>query len=261
MKLSPIGVFRSSPCTRYALPRQAGLKPCNKGWVELVPGQNFEMALQDLEGFDRIWLIFIFHDSRDYWRPKVMPPRSEKRRGVFATRSPHRPNPIGLSCVQLLGISKRILEIRGHDLLDGTPILDIKPYLIYADSHPGSRQGWIDDCENEPVYEVLFSENAENQLSYLLGSLGVEINAHWQLAHYPYPRKGRRIWDLEDGSFILAYKSWRLHFQRDDGARVVTVLGIYSGYRSFEGPDTWGDFHLHREFLKCFPEFTSEAQE
>ena len=102
-----------------------------------------ETAFRDLAGFDRIWLLFAFHRSEG-WKPEVKPPRGGRKRGVLATRSPHRPNAIGLSAVQLLAVEAACLRVRGIDLLDGTPILDIKPYVPYADAFPGSRAGWID---------------------------------------------------------------------------------------------------------------------
>ena len=111
--------------------------------LELDPALP-ETVLRDLEGFERIWLIFAFHLSEG-WAPLVQPPRGPMaKRGVLATRSPHRPNPIGLSCVELVGIEGRTLHLRGVDLLDGTPVLDLKPYVPYADAFPGARAGWID---------------------------------------------------------------------------------------------------------------------
>ena len=103
-------------------------------------------AFRDLEGFERIWLIFAFHRSQG-WKAEVKPPRGGGKRSVLATRSPHRPNAIGLSAVELLGVEGHALRVRGLDLLDGTPILDIKPYVPYADAFPGSRAGWIDSID------------------------------------------------------------------------------------------------------------------
>ena len=110
--------------------------------IEFVPGFPPE-ALADLGGFARIWLVFVF-DRSEGWTPRVRPPRGGGKRGVLATRSPHRPNPIGLSAVELLGVEDGALRVRGLDLLDGTPVLDIKPYVPYADAFPGAAAGWID---------------------------------------------------------------------------------------------------------------------
>jgi tRNA-Thr(GGU) m(6)t(6)A37 methyltransferase TsaA len=100
-------------------------------------------AFRDLAGFERIWLLFVFHRSEG-WKAEVKPPRGGGKRSVLATRSPHRPNAIGLSAVDLLAVDGHALRVRGMDLLDGTPILDIKPYVPYADAFPQSRAGWID---------------------------------------------------------------------------------------------------------------------
>jgi tRNA-Thr(GGU) m(6)t(6)A37 methyltransferase TsaA len=105
-----------------------------------------EKAIQDLDGFDRLWLIYAFHLS-DGWTSTVKPPRGGPKRGVLATRSPHRPNSIGLSAVELIKIEGRTLHLRGVDLLDGTPVLDIKPYVPYADAFPDAKAGWIDELD------------------------------------------------------------------------------------------------------------------
>ena len=110
--------------------------------IEFVPGFP-ATAFRDLEGFDRLWLVFVF-DRSEGWKPEVRPPRGGGKRSVLATRSPHRPNALGLSAVQLIAVEAAGLRVRGVDLLDGTPILDIKPYVPYADSFPDSRAGWID---------------------------------------------------------------------------------------------------------------------
>ncbi len=103
-------------------------------------------AFRDLEGFERIWLIFCF-DRSEGWKAEVRPPRGGGKRSVLATRSPHRPNAIGLSAVTLLSVAERELRVSGIDLLDGTPILDIKPYVPYADAFAESRAGWIDGID------------------------------------------------------------------------------------------------------------------
>jgi tRNA-Thr(GGU) m(6)t(6)A37 methyltransferase TsaA len=113
--------------------------------IRFVPGLP-ETAWRDLEGFARIWLVFVFDRSQG-WTPLVRPPRGGGKRGVLATRSPHRPNAIGLSAVELLAVEVGALRVRGLDLLDGTPILDIKPYVPYADAFPTAAAGWIDELD------------------------------------------------------------------------------------------------------------------
>jgi len=124
-------------------PRAAAGTPAR---IELLPGRNFEHALEDLAHWELIWVIFWFHLNPG-WRPKVLPPRSTTgRKGVFATRSPHRPNPIGMSVVRLERVDGLILHIRDADMLDGTPVLDLKPYVAYTDAHPSAGTGWLEDA-------------------------------------------------------------------------------------------------------------------
>ena len=113
--------------------------------IEFVEGFP-AAAFRDLAGFERIWLVFAFHRSEG-WKAEVRPPRGGGKRSVLATRSPHRPNAIGLSAVELVAVEETRLRVRGMDLLDGTPILDIKPYVPYADAFQDARAGWIDDID------------------------------------------------------------------------------------------------------------------
>ena len=139
----PIGVVRGGGDFPQQAPRQS-VYARNEGFVELFPHRNFEQALEDLSGFARIWLIFVF-DRNHTWKPKVFPPFGADRKvGVFASRAPYRPNPIGISAVELVKIEGLKVHIRNFDLLDGTPVLDIKPYISEADSFPGSPAGWRD---------------------------------------------------------------------------------------------------------------------
>lgn len=147
----PIGFLASPYCRRIDAPHQATVVAGTESGeaaiatlklADWVDGQ----ALQDLNGFERVWLIFAFHLSEG-WRPAVKPPRGGPKRGVLATRSPHRPNAIGLSAVELLQVEGRTLHLRGVDLLDGTPVLDIKPYVPYADAFPNAKAGWIDGLD------------------------------------------------------------------------------------------------------------------
>ena len=108
---------------------------------------NFDQALADLEGFSHIWVIYWMHLNQG-WNPTVVPPRGPKtRRGLFATRAPHRPNSIGLSAVRLKKIEGRTLYVEGHDMLDATPVLDIKPYIPFTDAHPDATSGWLAEAD------------------------------------------------------------------------------------------------------------------
>ena len=137
--------------TKFGIPRQSGVAAEVKGEIVFEPEYREPEAVRGLEGFSHIWLIWCFSESvTDTWSPTVRPPRlgGNVRMGVFATRSPFRPNPIGLSSVELEKIeftSDRgpVLHVRGADLMDGTPIFDIKPYVAYADSHPDALSGFL----------------------------------------------------------------------------------------------------------------------
>lgn len=141
----PIGTVRSPYRQRIDAPHQSTVDARGPGGATLELDPDLpEETLRDLEGFAYIWVVFALHKSEG-WAPTVRPPRGPRvKRGVFATRSPHRPNAIGLSAVELRGIEGRTLLLGDVDLLDGTPVLDIKPYVPYADAFPEARAGWID---------------------------------------------------------------------------------------------------------------------
>lgn len=147
----PIGILASPYSRRIDAPHQSTVVEGTEtgelamATLELAEWLD-EKVIQDLTGFDRIWLIFAFHLSEG-WKSSVKPPRGGPKRGVLATRSPHRPNSIGLSAVELVAIEGRTLHLRGIDLLDGTPVLDIKPYVPYADAFPSAKAGWIDELD------------------------------------------------------------------------------------------------------------------
>jgi tRNA-Thr(GGU) m(6)t(6)A37 methyltransferase TsaA len=144
----PIAYARSPYARRIDAPHQPTVTQgtetghAAEALVAFVDGMP-TAAFRDLAGFERVWLLFAFHRSEG-WKAEVKPPRGGGKRGVLATRSPHRPNAIGLSAVELVAVEERALRVRGMDLLDGTPILDVKPYVPYADAFPQSRAGWID---------------------------------------------------------------------------------------------------------------------
>ena len=152
--------------SKFGIPRQSGLVKSLRATVIFEEEYRNPEALRGLESFSHIWLLWNFSESeREGWSPTVRPPKlgGNKRVGVFATRSPYRPNPIGLSFVELVGIEKtekygHVLHVAGADLLDDTPIYDIKPYLPYVDSHPEASNGFA-LCEKEGVLSVEIPEN------------------------------------------------------------------------------------------------------
>jgi tRNA-Thr(GGU) m(6)t(6)A37 methyltransferase TsaA len=145
VELRPIGVMRSPLQVHHDAPRQPRVRAAGEAPVpgEIHIAQGLQNCLHDLDGFSHVWVLFVFHHARG-WSSKVMPPRDRKKRGLFSTRSPARPNPIGMSCLELLRIERRVVYVGDHDILDGTPILDLKPYLPYCDSVPDARTGYAD---------------------------------------------------------------------------------------------------------------------
>jgi tRNA (adenine37-N6)-methyltransferase len=192
--------------------------------VILYPGQNFEQALSDLAGFEKIWLLYVF-DRNKNWKPQVLPPHgSATKRGVFATRSPHRPNPIGLSLVELVSIKGRTLEVANLDLLDRTPILDIKPYLPGVEAHPDARTGWTRGGE-EPrlVISWAYPEARDHSIErHLQLTLPVELLEQPDL--YPLPHPYKRIERLNDNLFVMAKGVRRITFSITNG--IVTITEV-----------------------------------
>lgn len=141
---TPIGFLKSCYPDKFGVPRQSGLVQKTYSELQLRPDLQPELALQGLEGYSHVWLQFVFHLNKSArYHAKVHPPRLEGETiGLFATRSPHRPNPIGLSLVELVEIKNETLILCGADLVDGTPILDVKPYLPHIESRPDARSGW-----------------------------------------------------------------------------------------------------------------------
>ena len=159
MEIRPIAHFRSPLKSKFGIPRQSGLVSQLAGTIILEPEYRQAEALRGLEHFDWLWLIWEFSENRQ--APKsltVRPPRlgGNRRMGVFATRSPFRPNNLGLSCVRLERVEEDavlgpVIHVLGADLMDGTPIYDIKPYITYADSHPEARSGFVDETDWQPL--------------------------------------------------------------------------------------------------------------
>lgn len=170
--IEPIGMIHSCFKELFGIPRQPGLIHAAHGWIEFYPPFDRPEAFNGLEGFSHIWITFLFHKSLDNETSlTVRPPRkASKRMGVFATRAPNRPNQIGQSVVELTQISQQndkvTLHISGLDLVEGTPVIDIKPYVPYVDSVPDANGGFAHDAP-EPRLQVSFSDLAKEQLHLL----------------------------------------------------------------------------------------------
>jgi tRNA-Thr(GGU) m(6)t(6)A37 methyltransferase TsaA len=250
LEVRPIGVVRSPFVERVAAPRQPAAARSVQGTIELFPGHNFEHALDDLASWSFIWVLFWFH-LNESWRPKVLPPRSDRKRGVFATRSPHRPNPIGLSALRLDGVEGLTLHVSGVDIIDQTPVLDIKPYVHYTDSLTEGT-GWLENTDPKPAWAVVFEAAAQSALAYLRERGGLELEAAIQqtLELGPEPHPYRRIKQTQSG-FVLAVKEWRAHFTVHEAE--VRVTHLTSGYRPSALADTTrGELDVHRDFVALF---------
>jgi tRNA-Thr(GGU) m(6)t(6)A37 methyltransferase TsaA len=269
LALEPIGVVRCDLQNKVEAARQPRAADGAAGRIELLPGRNFEHALEDLEGWEFLWVIFWFHHNEG-WRPKVLPPRSRSgRKGVFATRAPHRPNPLGLSVVRLVGIDGLTIHVSNIDMLDGTPVLDLKPYVAYTDSIPDARSGWLDDAtlvtgaasggasapdDPQSVWSVAFEPLAAQQSAWIETRTALPIAARigQTLALGPEPHPYRRI--RRDGAaLLLAVKEWRVQCVVE--GRAIRVLAISSGYRAAQLADAElgaEPFLAHREYLAAF---------
>ena len=246
--LKPLGFVTSNQKEPY----QAGRQPDEDGQpatIQLV-GNEFLQALKDLSECSHIWLIFGFHHNLN-WKPLVQTPRSDRKIGVFATRAPYRPNPLGLSCVPLLSIDHLTLEIGPNDLLDGTPIYDIKPYLEESDSVANTRIGWLKTSAHLKM-KINFSPVAEGDLDYLerLGVKELRPFLKRQLEYDPLNTDKKRV-EKNLSFWTLSYRTWRIDFLMADDE--VGITGIRSGYSSEElqsSEDPYLDKEIHRQFIK-----------
>lgn len=179
--------------SKFGIPRQSGLVPELKGRIVFEPEYRVADALRGLDGFSHLWLIWDFSGAHsEEWSPTVRPPRlgGNVRMGVFATRSPFRPNPIGLSSVEIDSIEFNtpdgpVIWVKGADLMNGTPIFDIKPYLPFADSHPEARGGFSDQTKEQPALAVEFDDTVKElysneQLEALRQVLSQDPRPHYQ---------------------------------------------------------------------------------
>ncbi len=216
-----IARMRSDFSTKFGIPRQSGLVEQLRSTVVFEPEYRNSDALRGIEGFSHLWIIWQFSENvRAKWSPTVRPPRlgGNTRLGVFATRSPFRPNSIGLSCVKLLGVENTaqgtVLHVGGADLMDGTPILDIKPYIPYSDSHPDALGGFTDTA-GEFLLEVDFPQELLERLPEDRQQAAMCV-----LSHDPrpsYQHQPERIYGIDFAGF-------NIRFQVDE--KRLTVLSV-----------------------------------
>lgn len=206
-----IARMRSDFPSKFGIPRQSGLVEQLRSTIVFEPEYRNADALRGLEGFSHLWIIWQFSEAvRPDWSPTVRPPRlgGNTRMGVFATRSPFRPNAIGLSSVELLGVEHDpelgpVIHVAGADLMDGTPIFDIKPYIPYADCHPQATGGFTDDAEDF-LLKVDFPQELLAKLPAEKREAAIAV-----LSHDPrpsYQRKSERVYGLPFGGFDLRFR-------------------------------------------------------
>lgn len=258
MNIEPIGYFHGDADYKFEVPRQGAFHAGHVGVIELLPGKNFELALRDIGGFERLWILFLFHKNEG-WRPTTrppVPPQDHDRVGIFASRSPYRPNPVGLSCVRLLKADGLRLEIDEADLIDGTPVIDIKPYIPAADSFPLARAGWV-DTQTHDLWRITADADFTAQSDWLLARTGFDLLnfAQVQLADSPFDSTRKRVRITGGNTAELAYRTFRIDFEYSQEAKEISLTKIRSGYSADDlkkEEDPYGDKSLHRELLKTF---------
>ena len=207
--IKPIARIESDFSTKFGIPRQSGIVEELVARVVFEPEYRVSEALRGIEDFSHIWLIWQFSEAvREGWSPTVRPPRlgGNTRMGVFATRSPFRPNNLGLSCVKLLGLEETsdrgtVLKVAGADLMDGTPIFDIKPYIPYADCHPEASGGFAPDSGSKLQVEMsddVVKAFPKEKLEALRGVLENDPRPRYQ-------KDPKRIYAMEFGGFEVKF--------------------------------------------------------
>ena len=225
-EIRPIAHMVSDFPEKFGIPRQAGVVKELESVVVFEPEYRDPEALRGIEGFSHLWLIWQFSEClTETFSPTVRPPRlgGNVRMGVFATRSPFRPNSLGLSCVELARVENRpglgtVLVVKGADLMDGTPIFDIKPYIPYADAHPDARSGFAPDAGQTldvRIPDELFLKIPENKCEALRGVL----------ANDPRPRYQRD----PDRVYVLDFADFTVRFTVSDGVLTVVDIGPQGG--------------------------------
>lgn len=225
MNIQPIATIHTEFPEKFGIPRQSGLAANLQARIVFEPMFRNPDALRGLEEFSHIWLIWEFSANRraaEQWQPTVRPPRlgGNEHMGVFATRSPFRPNPLGLSCVEIDHIEHDsdegpMIYVKGADLMDGTPIYDIKPYIKYADSRPHAVCGYVDRLSERTLKVIIPSEISSAVKGKTVLPALVEV-----LSLDPRPS----YHDDPDRVYGLSFAGYNVRFKVDDG--VLTVVGI-----------------------------------
>ena len=217
LHIKPVAYYKGPFGTKFGIPRQSALANAVKGRIVFTEPYRVQEALRGLEGFERLWLVWGFSGNKPAkgeWQPTVRPPRlgGNTAMGVWATRSPFRPNPLGLSCVELLAVEGMELLVQGADLMDGTPIYDIKPYIPYADAWPQARSGFVSGAP-EATLQVVIPEDLPldaSQREALAQVLALDPRPAYQ--------------DSPDKVYGMVFDKMDIRFTVKDG--LLTIIGI-----------------------------------
>lgn len=254
-----IGTVESAAQYRQDAPRQSVYASAGAflRWTD----SGYSNCAVDLEGFDRIWLIWVFDrniSGRWHAKVRVPVPAEQDRYSVFATRSPYRPNPIGISAVELRKITPEGLYLGACDLLDGTAVLDVKPYIPQVDAFPESRAGWRDRIDST-LCKVEFAPRAVEQIQFVQAAGAPDIRNFClvQLASRPTDKSRKRVeFDAANDQWVIHYRTWKIFFEYDQTAGLIMVKSIDSNYSESDlapgMPDKYLDKALHRDFKTHF---------
>lgn len=256
LTLKPIGFLSSLKTRKSEAPRQPQSKSrdeSNLDCIQLQSGHNFEQALTDLDGFSHVWVIFWFHEAQT-WKPMIQPPRGIDRKvGVFSSRSPYRPNPIGISLVKIRRIQGRKIWIEDSDLLDGTPILDLKPYVASSDSVAKASWGWMDFLA-KPALKMQFSAKVAKKLTLIdanSGESSLQGKIIDQLERSPFQDSSKRVAKLAGQRGVYSHRLWRVLFEvKGQKLRVLDIDHEWESYSGNELPSA--EIKLYRAFRSQF---------
>ena len=234
ISLKPIGIVHSPYKQKFAIPRQPNLVPAAIGKIELHADYADLNCLRNIDQFSHLWILFFFHATAlQGWSPTVQPPRlgSQEKVGVFASRSPFRPNPLGISVVKNLGYKslkgKITIEVGGIDILDRTPVIDIKPYIPYADILDSAEGGYATE-KHSSNFEVGFSEAAEKKLAMLAPSFPELKNLISQVLAQD-PRPAWRIKDQDEKQYGMTLFEFNIKWQVNKDIISVTAINEVEG--------------------------------